>query len=112
MRGIALSNVKKEPEMKYQIYAVYDSKAEAFMMPFFMEKDAQAARGFQDAVNNPETPFGKHPADYTLFRLGDWSSANGELLGQVKEAIANGVELLKAEHEGQQHLDLGVENNA
>ena len=83
--------------MKYKVYVVHDSKADAFMMPFFMQEDAQAVRGFQDQVNNPESPFFNHAEDYTLFNIGRYSEETGTLEGVDKFALANGVEVKKSE---------------
>ena len=80
--------------MKLNVYVVHDQKAEAYMSPFFMGTDAVAIRGFTDAVNNPDTPFGKHPSDYTLFCIGEYSEQNGAIEPCDKRAIGNGVEFL------------------
>lgn len=83
--------------MKLSVYTVYDTKAEVFMSPFFMGTDNTAKRGFADAVNNPETPFGKHPSDYSLFKIGVWSDRDGEISPTTKESLGNGVEYLNQE---------------
>jgi len=56
--------------MKLEIFSVYDSKAAAFLPPFFMANGAVACRSFQEACNQPDSQFYKHPEDYTLFSLG------------------------------------------
>lgn len=81
--------------MKHAIYVVYDQKAEAYMTPFFMGNDNTAIRGFSDAINNPETPFGKHPHDYTLFCIGEYSDALGEISPTAPRSIGNGVEYIR-----------------
>lgn len=83
--------------MKINVYTVYDEKAEAFMSPFFMGTDNLAKRGFADAINNPETPFGKHPQDYTLFCIGEWSDSKGEITPITKRTLGNGVEFTSQE---------------
>ena len=80
--------------MKLKVFVVHDEKAEAFMSPFFLATDAMAIRGFADAVNNPDTPFGKHPSDYTLFCIGEYSEQKGEIKAIAKRSIGNGVEFL------------------
>lgn len=62
-----------------QIYVIYDSAAEAYMSPWFIDKDQQAIREFGDVVRNPETPFAKHPDDYTLFKIGSYNEHTGKL---------------------------------
>jgi len=61
--------------MILQIFTVYDSKAEAFLAPFFLKARGQAIRSFTDTCNDPEHAFYKHPSDYTLFALGEYDDA-------------------------------------
>lgn len=61
------------------IYAIYDSKAEAFMTPIFVDKDGQALRDFQDAVMNKDSVFNRHPEDYTLFKIGTYDQNKGKI---------------------------------
>ena len=64
--------------MKLKIFSVFDSKAEAFLPPFFAGTKGQAIRSFSDAVQDSGHAFSKHCSDYTLFELGlfDDSDAN------------------------------------
>lgn len=59
--------------MKHQIFAVFDSAADAYMNPFFLPSKGMAIRSFSDSVNTPDSTLSKHPADYTLFHLGEWT---------------------------------------
>lgn len=79
--------------MKYKIFAVYDSKAEAYMTPFFMNKTEQARRSFADACQNPDLPFGRHPGDYTLFEIGAFNDHNAELTPQNPISRGTALEL-------------------
>ena len=65
-----------------QVLAVYDAKAEIFTQPIFTIAIGEGVRSFEDEVNNPQSPFSKHPEDYTLFHLGtyDETSAKFDLL--------------------------------
>lgn len=60
-----------------KIFSVYDSKAEAYLPPFFMQYRGQAVRAYGDTADDPSHQFGKHPQDYTLFELGEWDDSNG-----------------------------------
>lgn len=51
-------------------FAVWDEAAASFNVPFFAPTVAAGERLFGDAVNNPESPWNRHPADYTLFEVG------------------------------------------
>lgn len=53
-----------------KIFTVYDSKAEAYLTPFFMSTSGEAIRAFSDSVKNRESAINKHPEDYTLFEIG------------------------------------------
>jgi len=60
-----------------EIFTVYDSKAEAYLQPFFLKTKALALREITDAANNPEHQFGKYPEDYVLFHLGQYDEDKG-----------------------------------
>ncbi len=74
------------------LYTVYDEKAEAFLPPFFVPAHGLALRAFKDCVNSPDHQFGKHPADYTLFYLGDWDDVTCEFDIGARKSLGNGVE--------------------
>ncbi len=56
--------------MIQRMFSVYDTKAAAFMQPFFMPTDGMAIRAITDCVLDPKHGFSQHAADYTLFYLG------------------------------------------
>lgn len=60
-------------------YVVYDSAAEAYGVPFFIRSKGEAVRGFAQAVKDPQTQINKHPADYTLFEIGEYDEISGEI---------------------------------
>lgn len=59
--------------MIQKMFTVFDSKAEAYLPPFFMNSKGVAIRSFSDTVNDPSSQFNKHPADFTLFELGEYN---------------------------------------
>ena len=59
-----------------KVFSVYDSKAGAYMTPFFADTNGLAVRMFSDICNDRETVYWKHPEDFTLFELGEWSKFN------------------------------------
>ena len=61
--------------MTLKAFTVYDSKAEAYLQPFFMQSKGQAIRAFQDLANDETHQFGKYPADFTLFEIGEYDDA-------------------------------------
>lgn len=61
-------------------YAVRDEKVGAFMPPFPMRSDGEAIRGFVDACSDKSTSFNKHPADFVLFRVGEFDDIAGRFI--------------------------------
>lgn len=56
--------------MKRTVFAVYDSKAAAFLQPFFSQTRGVAVRSFGAAVQDTGHDFNRYAGDYTLFELG------------------------------------------
>lgn len=65
--------------MIMKIFSVFDSKAEAYMMPFFQQSRGQAIRMFTDTVNDKESLLNKHAADFTLFEIADFDDSNAAI---------------------------------
>lgn len=59
-------------------FSIYDSKAEAWMLPFYSPTTATGMRTFAAAVQKAGSDFNMFPADYTLFELGEWDPKTGE----------------------------------
>lgn len=64
--------------MKLQVMAAYDSKARAFLMPFFASQVAVGVRSFSEAANTPGHQLCAHPEDFTLFHLGTYNDDNAQ----------------------------------
>lgn len=62
--------------MILRVFAVFDVKAKYFMQPFVMKTSAEAVRVFGDMCQNAQNPLGRHPADYTLFEIGQYDDAS------------------------------------
>ena len=74
--------------MKKVYYAVYDRKAELYSTPFLEIKDGTAIRAIQDLVmNSPDHAFAKHPADFSLHKLGEFDDVTGVITGQMPEKL-------------------------
>lgn len=63
--------------MKLQTFAIYDSKAQAYLQPFFSQTIGTALRSFEQAVNDPNHDFSKYAADYTIFHIGSFDQSEG-----------------------------------
>ncbi|QXP08533.1 MAG: nonstructural protein [Arizlama microvirus] len=63
--------------MNIGVYAIKDTKAGVFNNPFFTRHEAEAIRGFNRAANDPNTTISIYPADFELYKLGEWSDFTG-----------------------------------
>lgn len=82
--------------MNQLIFTVYDVKAKAYTPPFFIHTQDMAVRGFADAINDQQHAFGKHPEDYTLYKLGTFNDTSAHF-NLEKEAVlvTKGLHLVK-----------------
>lgn len=80
--------------MKLNAYTIYDVASGAYMRPFFSQADGQAIRGFKDIATDADHEVGKHPEDYTLYRVGSWNDNTGKLEGEDLEKLATGLEMV------------------
>lgn len=65
--------------MQKGIFAIFDDKAAVFATPFFSPNEFVATRDLSSAVNDPMTSLFKHPADFSLYHLGDFDDASGAI---------------------------------
>ncbi len=65
--------------MILKMFAVYDSKTEAYMQPFFVNSTGGAIRAFENSVNTKDELFNKYPADFTLFEIGAFDDQTGQV---------------------------------
>lgn len=63
----------------HKVFAVYDSKVEAYMNPFCMRSKGEAIRAFTSTVNSGESAISKYPEDFTLFEIGEYDEMTGVL---------------------------------
>lgn len=91
---------KDDPDFRdviLKVYAVYDSAMHLFMNPFFQVGKGVAFRMFQDAVNDPKSPFYLHPECYSLFELGEWNESKGCFVNKLApEMVVTAQELAAA----------------
>lgn len=82
--------------MMLNLYSVHDAAVQAFLQPFFARSHGEALRSFQDACNDPKTAFHAHTNDYSLWFLGSFNDASGDLAAThpAAEKLLNGTEAL------------------
>lgn len=73
------------------VFSVYDSKAEAYMRPFFAETKGLAVRAFRDSVNEAGSQMHVHAEDYTLYWIGAFSQATGALEPRNPDSLGNAL---------------------
>lgn len=84
--------------MILQIFSIFDSKAEAYMPPFFFNARGQAIRAFEDLANDNSSSINNHPGDFTLYHIGSFDDVTAEL--EIKNHTSLGCAIeLKKEHE-------------
>ncbi len=80
--------------MKLNAYTIYDVASGIYMRPFFSQADGQAIRGFKDIATDADHEIGKHPEDYTLYRIGNYNETTGKMQGEELEKLATGLEMM------------------
>lgn len=84
--------------MNQKLYIVYDSKSETYTAPTAHPAQGQAKRSFADAVNSGQGVIAQHPADFTLFEIGDFDVRTGEVkLHETKISLGTGADWVKME---------------
>ena len=83
--------------MIVNLYAIFDRASGIYDGPLPGHSDAHIMRKFGDLAKNPDSDVGKHPGDFTLFRVGTWNDGTGKLVDTVTEKIVNGLEILAAD---------------
>lgn len=92
--------------MLTKVFAIYDSKVEAYLQPFFSMSTGSAIRAFSDAVQNPQSQFNKHSADFTLFELGTYDDMTGTLISHnAKIPLGTALEF-KGSSSSESHVQL------
>lgn len=91
-----------------KIFCVYDSKAETYGTPFFMENKGVALRGFQDVANDSSTQICKYPEDFTLFELGSFDPLTAKfVLSSTPTSLGVAIEFKRVSP----HVPLEISGN-
>ena len=81
--------------MELEALTIRDAKGDASMNPMFFQSIAQGIRSFEDACNDGNSDFGKHPEDYALFKVGTFNQRTGVLSAlDTPLHVANGADLV------------------
>lgn len=81
--------------MVKNIYVIYDSKAGLYNTPFFMLNDAVALRSFTDLAQDKSTDVGRHPEDFTLYKIGLYDDVSADIkLSKPAETMCRAIEVV------------------
>lgn len=76
--------------MILQMFQVYDSKAKAYLPPFFLASAGLAVRAISECVTDPKHNFCKYSEDFCLYHTGSWDDLDGSI-DQFKTPINLGL---------------------
>ena len=66
--------------MIQKMFAIRDSKAQAFLQPFFSSANGAALRALGDAVADGKSPLALHPEDYMLYEVASFDDSTAEII--------------------------------
>lgn len=92
--------------MKLNIYSIFDSASGLYSRPFFTQSDAEAIRSFSDIAQDADHPIGKHPEDYTLFRIGTFDDNSALINNEANESLCTALERISAMRNPSNNLEL------
>lgn len=84
--------------MKVNLYAVLDSASAIYDGPVGCNTDGVALRNFVNMASDERSAVGKNPECFSIWRVGEWNDATGELVPCVKECLGYAVDLLKGDN--------------
>lgn len=84
---------------KLQIFAIYDKKAQAYILPHFFRQKGEAIRRLEDVVNDVQDPhnqIARHPSDFVLAHVGEYDDRTGIVTGLASPVNIEEASNLKA----------------
>lgn len=86
--------------MRHFIYSIFDTASGIYMRPFTMASDGQVLRMFKDIACDADHDIGKHPEDYSVFRIGEYDDNTGEIKPEIKTCLATALEMVAQSRKG------------
>ncbi len=81
--------------MKVKLYAVLDNASAVYDGPIACLTDAVALRNFCSLAQNTESPVGRNPECFSIWRVGEWDDALGKVVPEVKECLGYAIDLIQ-----------------
>jgi hypothetical protein len=92
--------------MKMLAFSILDAAVAAYGPVFFAPTKGAAIRQFMDICTDQRTAVSRHPADYTLFLVGQFDDQVGELTDRTNEPLMSAVDAVQAAADSQPPLPL------
>ena len=80
--------------MKVKLYAVLDSASGVYDGPVPANADGVALRNFTNMARSDNNAVGKNPECFSIWRVGEWNDATGEVTPETKECLGHAVDLI------------------
>ena len=77
-----------------QVYSVFDSCSGVYSPPMAYINEGEAKRDFTDACNQSESKLAMHPEHFSLYWLGSFDDARGELKPGNRKCVCTAQEIL------------------
>ena len=85
--------------MKVKLFAVLDTCSGVYDGPVPAQNEQVALRNFTHMAQNKDTAIGRNPSDFSLWQVGEWNDALGEVVPETKKCIAYAVDLITPKEE-------------
>ena len=77
-------------------YTLHDAKALVYNQPFFAANHPVAIRMVSDIASDTNTSIGRHPRDYTLYRIGTYDDQTGFFQPlEIREHVCDVITLVQ-----------------
>lgn len=77
-----------------KIITIQDTKAQAFLPPFYAKTTAEAIRTFGSSCSDPKSMFNQHPKDFILIEIGTFDDETGLITPCEHHNIATGADFV------------------
>lgn len=78
--------------MRLNVYVIFDTASGSTRPPFFLQADGEANRLFLDLATNQDSDIGKHPEDYSIYRIGTYDNNAMTLHPEPAEVLMTGAQ--------------------
>lgn len=81
--------------MRLHVFSVFDKAVQAYLQPFYARSAGEAIRSFAELANDVGTNVARHPADFVLYRLGEFDDNSGFFECGEPQRIVGAHEVVK-----------------